>query len=221
MALPKPYFEKDGITIYHGDCKEILPLIQADVVITDPPYEIVARGGGIGAQRDYLSEIEGFTDCGFDVDLISGFDRWVVFCALKQVPKLAAAARKRWSLITWNKPDPAPLINGNYLPDTEYIVHSFRDGGDLHGKFEDRRRWILHPGSQRKHGHPNEKPTAVMYRVISVSSAVGETVVDPFSGSGSTLVAARDMGRRAIGIEIEERWCEIAAKRLAQGILFT
>ena len=217
----KPYFEKDGITIYHGDCREILPHVRADVMVTDPPYDIVAKGGGIGAQRDYLIDMVGFTDCGFDYAILSGFDRWMVFCALKQIPELAAAARKRWSLITWNKPDPTPLVNGNYLPDTEYIIHSFRSGSDLFGKYDDRRRWILHPSGTRKSGHPNEKPIAVINRLLRVGTCDQDTVVDPFCGSGTTVLCARDMGRKAIGIEIEERWCEVAAKRLAQGVLFT
>lgn len=219
MSLPKPYLERDGITLYHGDAREILPLVEADVVITDPPYNIQASGGGIGAKRDYLAAIEGFTDGGFDPSLIAGFDRWMVFCALRQLPELIAAAKARWSLITWNKPDPTPLVNGNYLPDTEYVVHAFRKGTDLHGAYNDRRRWILHPAGKRATGHPNEKPKAVMYRLLRVGSCKADVVVDPFAGSGTTLDACRDLGRRAIGIEIEEQYCEVIAKRLSQKLI--
>lgn len=226
MSLPRPYLDRDGVTIYHGDAYEILPALReagtVDVLVTDPPYEIEARGAGLAARRPYFREIEGFTDGGFDPSILSGFPRWAVFCGKEQLVGLlgvAIGAGRRWMLLTWNKPNPTPLINGNYLPDTEYIVHAFPGGGALFGGYEDRRRWMVHAGGDGLTGHPNEKPVPVMAKVLRSASDRGEAVCDPFMGSGTTLVAARDLGRRAIGIEREEHWCEVAARRLSQQLL--
>lgn len=216
----KPYYhsEKSGITIYHGDCREVLPnLSPVDFVLTDPPYELVASGGGIGAQRDYLAKTEGFTDGGFDEGLLSAFGSWACFCSKAQLLKLlGVVGDRRWMLVTWNKPNPTPLVNANYLPDTEYIVHAWTPGR-LFGEYRDRSRFILHQGD-REGLHPNGKPVAVVSKMVRLGSQPGELILDPFMGSGTTLVAAKLEGRRAIGIEIEERYAEIAAKRLSQEV---
>lgn len=212
---------KDGQTVIHGDCREYLPLLpNVDLVLTDPPYEIEGRGGGIGAKRQYLADIVGFTDCGFDTALLAGFDNWIVFCGKPQLTGIiAAAADRRWMLVTWNKPDPTPLCGGNYLPDTEYIIHAFRSGR-LFGEYADKARFIVHPVPRDRFGHPNVKPIAVIEKMLRLGSEFGNTVVDLFLGSGTTLRACKDLGRRGIGIELEEKYCEIAAKRLEQGVLF-
>ena len=224
MTLPAPYFQDDAVTIYHADNRDILPLLEPgsiDLVLTDPPYELVASGGGIGAQRKYLHDIEGFTDGGFDIGLLAPFRNWMTFCSKAQIARLIAraeAARQRWMLVTWNKPNPTPLSNGNYLPDTEYVVHAF-DSGCLYGDYAARTRFIVHPAEGSRWGHPNEKPLAVVKKLIRTGSDKSHTILDPFMGSGTTLRAAKDLGRKAIGIEIEERYCEIAAKRMQQGVL--
>jgi DNA modification methylase len=218
----KPYYQDEAsrITIYHGDCREVLPgLPLADLLLTDPPYELTASGGGIGAKRDYLSSIDGHIDCGFDVSLLASFPNWCVFCAKAQLPLLLdVVGGRRWCLVTWNKPNPTPLVNCNYLPDTEYVVHAYQPGR-LFGEYKDRSRFIVLPVERNNFGHPTVKPLAVVNKMMRLGSECGDLVVDPFCGSGTTLVSARDCGRRAIGIEIEERYCEIAAKRLSQGVL--
>lgn len=215
-----PYYEHAGITIYHGDCRKIIPLVGAvHLALTDPPYELQAKGGGIGSQRQYLSDIEGHIDGGFDISILDAFDNWACFCGKRQLKELLAATGRRvWSLVTWNKPNPTPLCAGNYLPDTEYIVHAYQSGR-LFGEYRDKSRFIVHPVEQNDYAHPTVKPLAVMSKMIRLGSQEGETVLDPFAGSGSTLVAAKNLGRKAIGIEIEERYCEIAAKRLSQEVL--
>ena len=219
----KPYYEDtaSGIVIYHCDCREVLPTLEpVDLVLTDPPYEMVAKGGGIGARRDYMKSIEGFTDGGFDISLLRGFSNWICFGSKEQIPKLIAeAGDKRWMLVTWNKPNPTPLTNANYLPDTEYIVHAFTPGR-LFGDYRDKARYIVWPVEKNGFDHPNVKPLAVVCKMMRLGSQAGDLILDPFMGSGTTLRAAKDLGRRAIGIEIEERYCEIAANRLRQGVLF-
>jgi site-specific DNA-methyltransferase (adenine-specific) len=121
-------------------------------------------------------------------------------------------------LVTWNKPNPCPLVNGNYLPDTEYIVHAWSRGG-LHGSLADRRRFIVHPlGDKEEGSHPNEKPVAVVSKMVRLSSAVGWTVLDPFMGSGTTGVACIRTGRRFIGIEIDPRYFKTACDRIQREV---
>ena len=218
----KPYYDHAGISIYNCDYREILPSIEADFLCTDPPYELVASGGGIAAKREYFNGIHRQLDCGFDFQLLSKWPRWMAFCSKDSLVGLLTFADSlpgRWQLVTWNKPNPTPLMNGNYLPDTEYIVHKFESSKGLYGGYEDRSRFIIHPAEQNgSMGHPTIKPLSVMERLLKTGSDKGQTIVDPFCGSGTTLVAAKNLGRRAVGIEIEERFCELAAKRLQQEV---
>jgi DNA modification methylase len=217
-----PYYADDLVTIWHGDCRDLLPSIEADVIVTDPPYALTATGGGIAGKRQYLTDIAGHLDDGFDLALLDRWPRWMVFCAKDQLLPLlsrAAAPGGRWMLLTWHKPDPTPLFGGNYLPDTEYIVHRFRAAADLGGGYEARSRFILHPSGSPKWGHPTEKPVGVMLRLLGVGTVADDLILDPFMGSGTTLVAAKSLNRHAIGIEIEERYAEIAANRCRQSVL--
>lgn len=216
-----PYYQDAHATIYHGSCYELLPHVaKPDLILADPPYELTATGGGIGAKRKYLSEIDGFTDGGFDLNILSYCQNWFCFCSKSQLIDLLSLANQmpRWMLVTWNKPNPTPLSNGNYLPDTEYIVHGFQSGRCF-GGYRDKSRFIVYP-AQQNNFHPNEKPLPVICKLISVGSQEGDLIVDPFMGSGSTLVAAKLEGRKSIGVELDERFCEIAATRLSQGVLF-
>ena len=221
VRAPRAYYQDSAVTLYHGDAYELLPTLEKpNLLLTDPPYEISCSGGGIGGRRDYLKQIKGNDiDAGFDMTLLDAFENWCVFCGKQQLQKLlAAAGDRRWALVTWNKPNPTPLTNANYLPDTEYIVHAFQTGR-LFGEYRDKSRFIVHPVEQNDLGHPTVKPLAVVSKMLRLGSQEGETICDPFAGSGTTLVAAKLLNRRAIGIEINERYCEIAARRLSQGVL--
>lgn len=217
----KPYYEADGVKLFHADYRDALPHVGPfDFVLTDPPYKLTAAGGGIGAKRQYLADISGKIDAGFDMTILDGFENWAVFCGKSQLKELlAATGDRRWSLVTWNKPNPTPLVNENYLPDTEYIVHAFQPGR-LFGEYRDRSRYIVHPAEQNGFDHPTVKPLAVVSKMIRLGSQPGETILDLFCGTGTALVAAKLLGRRAVGVEIEERHCETAVARLAQGVLF-
>ena len=219
-SLPEPFYKDDSVTLYNADAYKLLPRLEKPhLLLTDPPYELCATGGGIGAKRQYLADIAGKIDAGFDMTLLDAFENWCVFCGKKQLKQLlAAAGERRWALVTWNKPNPTPLTNANYLPDTEYIVHAFQTGR-LFGEYRDKARYIVHPVERNDFGHPTVKPLAVMSKMLRLGSQEGETICDPFAGSGTTLVAAKLLNRRAIGIEINERYCEIAARRLSQGVL--
>lgn len=218
----KPYYKDDDCVIYNCDAYELLvdSDIVADVIITDPPYVVDAVGGGIASKRQYIRRIQNFTDGGFDMSILDHCENWMCFCAKSQLVDLITKADTKvsnWMLLTWNKPNPTPFVNGNYLPDTEYIVHKYRRNR-LYGGYADKARYIVHPARQNL-SHPNEKPLPVMAKLVNLASTPGQIVLDPFMGSGTTLVATKGTGRFAIGIEREERYCEIAARRMQQGVL--
>lgn len=218
----KPYYEENGITIYHSDCLDILPsLPKIDLVITDPPYLVAAQGGGEFGKRAYFHEISnrGF-DKGFKSELLDNFSDWFCFCGKQQLPDILTRVQNgdNWMLLTWCKTNPTPLTNNNYLPDTEYILHRYSKGR-LFGSYKDKSRFFVSPNGQNYIDHPTVKPLEIIIKLLNLGSQVGELILDPFMGSGTTLRAAKDLGRKAIGIEIEEKYCEIAVQRLRQEIL--
>lgn len=222
----KPYYEHGGITIYHGDCREVLPsLPEADACITDPPWgEETHAGARTGNQDTALLDFGSISAEGL-VNALSmvRVRRWVVatiewrhMLRLEQSPPNGLRF-VRFGL--WVKPNGAPQFTGD-RPGVGWeavaILHragvAMRwNGGGHHAV------WQI----QRVSGeHPTQKPSRLIMEWIGLFTDPGELVVDPFMGSGTTLRVAKDWGRKAIGIEIEERYCEIAAKRLSQEVLF-
>lgn len=219
-----PYYDDGTCVIYHGDCCELVDALPTPaLVIADPPYDLVATGGGMArpGTRRHVDNIAGHLDMGFDMSILDRWDNWFCFCSKNQLVELLQKAEgDRWMLITWNKPNPTPFCNGNYLPDTEYIVHRFTGADRLFGdSSNDRSRFMVRPSVLNTSGHPSPKPIDLIQKLVRLGSRPGELILDPFMGSGTTLRAAKDLGRRAIGIEIEERYCEIAAKRLGQEVM--
>jgi site-specific DNA-methyltransferase (adenine-specific) len=200
LVAMTPYYEQDGIVIYHGDCRDVLPNLESvDLVLTDPPY-------GIGATRMTLGKgKKAFFRGEWD-------DERPLIGGLVIVGRLAC------------------IWGGNYYADQLPVTN---DWLCWHKKNDDRsfsefelawtnfgcntRIWSRHWSGEEKL-HPTQKPVSLMRWCIERSGTMG-LVVDPFMGSGTTLRAAKDCGRKAIGIEIEERYCEIAAKRLQQSVM--
>lgn len=214
-----PTFEdkERGVTLYCGDCLKILPELSGiDAVVTDPPYEVRAGcGGGEFGTRDHLLKTGGFTDGGCDYSFINGFKNWMVFCSRKQLPKLIPLADTfpRWNLITWCKPNPVPTCCNKYLPDVEYVVHGFQPNR-LFGEFSDKSCFKVHPCGDSETDHPNEKPVEIMHKLIRLCSQRGETLLDPYMGSGTTGIACLRTGRKFIGIEIDPKYYQIAEDRI-------
>lgn len=215
-------------TIYLADAYTALPEIMAQphhtaaVLLADPPYKMSMGSGGIAKNRSYLHQITGKLDAGFDVGLLGGFRNWFVFCGKDQLVSLIGQAESqglRWQILTWNKRNPTPLVNRNYLPDTEYMVHAF-----VSHIWESKTRFVVGNVEKNPFAHPTVKPLYVMTKAIMSCSAKGDLVIDPFMGTGSTGVAAIQLGRRFIGIEREPKYFDIACQRLeralAQGVLF-
>ena len=209
----KPYYEHGGVTIYHGDALALLPEIDADVLVTDPPYGIAHESGREGPfQHSQIANDE--TTATRDAALsLWGQRAALVFGTWKR----AAPAGAHTALV-WDK-GPASGMGDLSIPWKgswelifvcgEGFIGS-RDEGVLRGHSV-----VTWASKGRK--HPNEKPVSLLRYLIA--KCPPGAVLDPFCGSGSALVAAKDLGRRAIGIEIEERYCEIAARRLAQEVL--
>lgn len=209
----KPYYEDDAVTIYHGDCREILPTLPpVDLVLTDPPY-------GIGLDTDYTrfkgnsqsrtwAAVTGDT-APFDPFPWLAFSNAILFGANYYADKLPLG---KW--LIWNKRDEGP---SRILADGEMAWHN------LPGKTVQVFNWFW-VGCYRKGEmaqpvlHPTQKPIALMRWCLDLAPNA-QTILDPFMGSGTTLRAAKDLGRKAIGIEIEERYCEIAAKRMSQTVM--
>jgi site-specific DNA-methyltransferase (adenine-specific) len=200
-----PYYEEHGIAIYHGDCRDFLPSM-GGVVLTDPPY-------GNGTQ--YLS----FPDDGSSLrELVAGvmplilnMERAFISCG---VSNIHLYQKPDWTL-AWFTPAGAgsgPWGFCCWQPILAYGKDPYLQNGS--GRRPDA---IVATESSENNGHPCPKPIGVWKWLLKrLSPNDSETIIDPFMGSGTTLRAAKDLGRTAIGIEIEERYCEIAAKRLSQ-----
>lgn len=221
MTLPAPYYQDDACTIYHGDCREILPLLEpVDLVLTDPPYgislntdnrrfsggttaSISRRGNGIGPANG--KAIIG-DDQPFDPSFLLGYGKWQIIWGWNHFPNTLP----RGACLVWLKRYDEAF--GSFLSDAEIAWM-----GKGHGVYC--RRDLSNCGIANQRVHPTQKPLALMKWCINFFPHA-HTILDPFMGSGTTLRAAKDLGRKAIGIELEERYCEIAANRLRQEVLF-
>ncbi len=210
-----PYYDHAGITIYHGDCREILPLVDFDWISTDPPYGIDHptnyRGRGrskLATCRDYIP-VHGDTEP-FNPSWLVGLGKPTVLWGANYFADLLPPT-SGW--LVWDKKRPpdfdqstAELAWTNFIKGVRVFEHMW------HGMLRASGDALV---------HPTQKPEALHKWIFSLRWTPVGIPIDPYMGSGSLLRAAKDAGRRAIGIEIEERYCEIAAKRLAQEVLFT
>lgn len=229
----KAYYQDESAVIYHGDCRDILPgLAAAQLCLTDPPYVLNDSPPG---KSDCGMSLEKFESTGF-TDLVGGFDSEGVFrlisatmdkfnlfcfCSNKQIAELMSWGHRAGfptALLVWHKPNAAPFANGVWRGDAEFCIHIREPGATFQGNAELKRKVYTHPIIQNGY-HPTEKPLVLVSRYIQIGSNEGDTIVDPYMGSGTTLVAAKNIGRKSIGIETEEKYCEIAATRLRQGVL--
>jgi len=210
----KPYYEENGIVIYNADCRELLPsLPKVDLVLTDPPYGIgfVHHAKNI-PHATRFSEIPVIgDDVAFDpAFLLNSGRHLILWGANHYADKLPASPG--W--LVWDKRED---VGSKDMGDCELAWSSF--GGSVR-KFD--HLWDgFNKRSERgiPRVHPTQKPIALMKWCMVQAPDACSAILDPFMGSGTTLRAAKDLGRKAIGIEIEERYCEIAVKRLSQQVL--
>jgi site-specific DNA-methyltransferase (adenine-specific) len=217
-----PYYEHAGITIYHGDCRDVLPHITADALVSDPPYGI----GFIG----YASHVDDRASYAIEIvpRLLEAESRvengWcAIYQSAVRATEWATFFPREWRPIAM--PKTFTQVHPGLWPiaSTDYVLLWQRGEPSWPTKGDRVRDWFIQRTSDmklRERGHPCARPLDGNKHVVAAACAPGRTVLDPFMGSGTTLRAAKDLGRRAIGIEIEERYCEIAAKRMAQETLF-
>lgn len=214
--MVEPYYQQDGITIYCGDSLELFPQLgSVDAVITDPPFN-----AGKEIENDNLTpkQFRAFC-CKFALSVYeSGTPN-----ALIEVGKNDAIMRQefeRWMdykyAVSLNYTN--SMRNGAIGYANWGLVYWFANGGKCHNRYKDRLDSELH-STKGAFEHPSPKEVNHYARLVGMFTPEGGTVIDPFAGSGTTLIAAKREGRRAIGIELEEKYCEIAVKRLAQRML--
>jgi site-specific DNA-methyltransferase (adenine-specific) len=245
----KPYYQDQWATIYHGDCREIMPALpKVDLVLTDPPYGLnyndgdlansweSAFGGDVSrsAPRPIANDGEADAMALFEAmlhivkdKLLKGGCCCCCCCCCGGGPKPLFA---RWTLlmdeiigfkhaVVWDKGGLGMGIH--FRRSYEFLL--IAQNGDpcrvWNGGNNTSNVWRVPKLIPQAYNHPTEKPLDLMLRAIALFTNPGDLVLDPFMGHAPTIRAAKDLGRRSIGIELEERYCEIAARRLQQEVL--
>jgi hypothetical protein len=207
--------------LYLGDCREMTEWLTADVLVTDPPYGVEWRPGqsfnhapGRARQGEPIANDR---DTGLRDEALGLWGRRpaVVFGTWRR-PRPAGVTQR----LIWHKQGSCPGMNNAayYSAEEEiYLIGAGWAGKPTQNVIVTRERRTGAHGFVARTGHPTPKPGALMD--VLISKCPPGVIADPFAGSGSTLIAARDQGRQAIGVEISERYCELAARRLSQGVL--
>lgn len=223
---PTPYYSDDLVTLYLGDCREITAWLEADVLVTDPPYGRAWKQGrskSAGIKSDAHAGIAGDQDTATRDAALALWGRRpaIAFGDLMLQPPAGTQ-----QVLVYKKPPNAGTrgATAGWRRDAEAIYLLGGWWSDLTA----RRSSVIATGSpsqgnpsspQGLYGHPHAKPLDVMEQLIGMAGP-GAWIADPFAGSGSTLMAAKCVGRKAIGVELEERYCEVIANRLSQETLF-
>ena len=220
--------------IYNMDCMEGLKLLDnnsIDLVIIDPPYLLnLNKVKKPTNMNNYANELLNLKN-GFDLKVLDILIQKMkkiniyIYCSKRQVKDLLnyfSDKNCNHEILTWHKLNPSPLINNNYLPDTEYILFFREKGVKVYGNYHTKRKYYLsltNKVDKQKYKHPTIKPLELIERHIINSSKEGDLVLDCFCGSGTTLVGAINQNRRYIGFEIDKNYYEIAKKRIEEVLI--
>ena len=219
--------------IYNMDCMEGLKLLDdksIDLVVIDPPYLLnLTKVKKTTTFNNYANELIGLKD-GFDLKVLDLLVQKMkkiniyIFCSKRQVKDLLDYFIKKdcnYEILTWHKMNPSPLINNNYLPDTEYVVFAREKGVKLYGNYHTKRKYYISGVNQvdkKRWKHPTIKPLPLIENLIINSSMEGDTVLDCYCGSGTTLVGAINTNRKFMGFEIDKKYYEIAKQRVEEAL---
>ena len=209
--LPTPYYEEPGIVIFNADCREIVPLLpKVDLVLTDPPY-----GMSFISNHRHSKHLAIANDDALPLELIEmaiahAQRAAYVFCRWNNLPVMPTPKSVlAWVKNNWSMGD----LKHEHGRQWEACCFYAKDGHEFIERIPD----VLMADRTGNELHPTEKPVALIGKLIACN--VADTILDPFMGSGTTLRAAKDLGRKCIGVEIEERYCAIAVERLRQAVL--
>lgn len=220
--MTTPYYADEHVTLYHGDCREVTEWLSADVLVTDPPYGRGWKQGDTDTGRGWSANshggIAGDSDTGLrDWALAAWGDRLAIsFGDLMLTPPSGTK-----QVLPYEKAIQSGVrgATAGFRRDAEAVYLIGRWPSGLGGRGSVLRTNVrTHHVLVTRDGHPHAKPVDVMETLIAACPP--GVIADPFAGSGSTLKAARNQGRRAIGVEVDERYCELTARRLSQTDLF-
>lgn len=236
--MTEPYYQDDAVTIYHGDCIDVLPAIRGvDLVLTSPPYNLSGDGNkpnaehfsklhdGYGAHADNLPHAEYvewqqavlracWGTLNDDGAIFYNHKPIVRGNAVRLPLELVPDGLSVRQVVTWDRGSGFNRQFTYFVPASEWVLLIAKPAFRLTTRsIDDVWRIPFEVGGE----HP--VPFPLKFARLAVGSTAAETVLDPFAGSGTTLRAAKDLGRRAIGIELEERYCEIAARRMGQDVM--
>jgi site-specific DNA-methyltransferase (adenine-specific) len=226
-----PYYEQDGITIYHGDCRDVLPTLEpVDVLLTDPPYGI----GLVTKTSDFRGSDRFDNGASLQASTLYDDDPDAIRALIADVIPAALSLSKRGMVfcgpaMLWAYPEPRAVgcvFNANGAGRSPWgfqcmhpVLYYGKDPFLEDGKGGRPNSLKDEQPNREKIDHPCPKPIHWMRWAVARSSREGETILDPFAGSGTTLVASKALGRKAIGIEREERYCDLAIRRLQQSVM--
>jgi site-specific DNA-methyltransferase (adenine-specific) len=227
MSSITAYYQEDGFTIYHGDCREILPyLTDIDIVLTDPPYGMnyvsdmknYIVTNGIRKRKAEAKKGEAIVgDSSYPLDVLNACigiasKAVLTFCRWENLADMP----KPKSLIAWVKRN-GTLGDLSHEYGRAWEAIAFYPNAEH--RFSTRPFDVIQNAmsSSLTRLHPTEKPVALLEKLLIPNE--GDVILDPFMGSGATLRAAKNLGRQAIGIEVEEKYCEIAANRMRQTVM--
>lgn len=241
--MPNNYLNKQMsykmIELIHGDCLEEMKKMKVgmvDMILTDPPYRLSkSKGGGMMGKggRKFMDEIRsnGMID-GIDTSMfldlcLSLFDKKQKFCGVftcstKQLVEYitwAVAKDLQYGIGVWHKTNPAPLCNCKYLNDVEYWIYIKGNRSKILGSYQTKSMVYtsqINKRDKKEFGHPTCKPVDLMEKFIANHTTECATVLDPFMGSGSTGVAAKNLNRSFIGIELSDDYFDVAKERVGE-----
>lgn len=215
------YYQDDWVTLYHGDCLEQTQWLEADVLVTDPPYGINVesrKGGykGAGSQIRRYNPIANDHSTQVRDEVLN---RWGKRPAIVFGSWRAERPKDTQHRLIWHKAGQAPgPANAPFMTQDEEIYILGKGFRSSSPPMRSVIRTDEHRGLEvGRIGHPTPKPIRLMELLID--RCPEGLIADPFAGSGATLVAARNLGRKVIGVELEEKYCELIAKRLSQQVM--
>lgn len=213
--------------LYNADSYEFIktmPDASVNLIITDPPYEIGTGGGGLSRNTKFHDKKLQAITKGFDLSLLDELKRVCkpfnayIFCSNSQISKLMGWGEKNGfmtTLLVWHKPVVIPFAGTVFKIDLEFIVAIKEKGATFQGDSRLKSKFYQqNPVKDKTTTHPTPKPVNLIKKLMMIGSNKGDVVFDPFLGSGTTAMVAKELGRECIGVEIEKKYYEEALRRV-------